>query len=86
MNTRHYALWLQLLRTFSEQDDYDRAEETFPIFGERKIKSKINQKELYLEKAYYYQVRNNYDYMVRNLTSCRLHYWSAKIEKEEYIL
>lgn len=65
-NIRHEAL-VQLLRTFTEQNDFDRAEETFRFLEKEKM-SKLNQKNLYLEKAYYYQVRNNYDYMVRNLT------------------
>jgi ribonuclease D len=58
---------VQLLRTFTEQNDYDRAEETFRFLEKEKL-SKVNQKDLYLEKAYYYQVRNDYDFMVRNLT------------------
>ena len=66
INTRHEAL-VQLLRTFTEQNDFDRAEETFRFLEKEKL-NKGNQKQLYLEKAYYYQVRNNYDYMVRNLT------------------
>lgn len=66
-NTRHAAL-VQLLRTFTEQNDYDRAEETFRFLEKEKL-SKVNRKDLYLGKAYYYQVRNNYDYMVRNLAS-----------------
>jgi len=65
-NTRHTAL-VQLLRTFTEQYDFDRAEETFRFLEKEKL-NKENQKHLYLEKAYYYQVRNDYDYMVRNLT------------------
>jgi tetratricopeptide (TPR) repeat protein len=65
LNTRHRAL-VQLLRTFTEQNDYDRAEETFRFLEKEKL-NKENQKDLYLEKAYYYQVRNDYDYMVRNL-------------------
>ncbi len=65
-NTRHAAL-IQLLRTFTEQNDFDRAEETFRFLEKEKL-SKTNQKELYLQKAYYYQIRNDYDYMVRNLT------------------
>lgn len=64
-DTRHYAL-IQLLRTFTEQQDYDRAEETFRFLQKEKL-SKQNAKNLYLEKAYYYQTRNDYDYMVRNL-------------------
>jgi len=65
-DTRHAAL-VQLMRTFIEQNDFDRAEETFRFLEKEKLNKK-NQKHLYLEKAYYYQVRNNYDYMVRNLT------------------
>lgn len=65
IDTRHRAL-VQLLRTFTEQNDYDRAEETFRFLEKEKL-NKENQKDLYLEKAYYYQVRNDYDYMVRNL-------------------
>lgn len=65
VDTRHEAL-VQLLRTFTEQNDFDRAEETFRFLEKEKL-NKENQKQLYLEKAYYYQVRNNYDYMVRNL-------------------
>lgn len=65
-NIRHEAL-VQLLRTFTEQNDFDRAEETFRFLEKEKL-SKLNQKNLYLEKAYYYQVRNDYDFMVRNLT------------------
>ena len=64
-DTRHGAL-VQLLRTFTEQQDYDRAEETFRFLEKEKL-SKQNAKDLYLEKAYYYQERNDYDYMVRNL-------------------
>lgn len=64
-DTRHRAL-VQLLRTFTEQQDYDRAEETFRFLEKEKL-SKQNAKDLYLEKAYYYQERNDYDYMVRNL-------------------
>lgn len=64
-DTRHRAL-VQLLHTFTEQQDYDRAEETFRFLEKEKL-SKQNAKDLYLEKAYYYQERNDYDYMVRNL-------------------
>lgn len=64
-DTRHRAL-VQLLHTFTEQQDYDRAEETFRFLEKEKL-SKQNSKDLYLEKAYYYQERNDYDYMVRNL-------------------
>jgi tetratricopeptide (TPR) repeat protein len=64
---RHQAL-INLVRTFTEHEEYDKAEEAF-MFLEKEKLNKINRKDLYLEKAYYYQVRNNYDNMVRNLTS-----------------
>jgi len=64
--TRHLAL-IYLLRTFIEQNDFERGEEVFRFLGKEKL-TKINAKKLYLEKAYYYQVRNDYDNMVQNLS------------------
>lgn len=66
-NSRHIAL-LHLLRTFIEQGDYERAEEVY-LFLEKERLNKSNRKNLYLAKAYFYQLRNDYDNMVRNLTS-----------------
>lgn len=63
---RHRAL-IHLLRVFTEQKEYDKAEETF-LFLEKEKLSKANAKGLYLEKAFHYQVRADYDNMVRNLT------------------
>jgi len=65
--TRHTAL-LYLLRTFTEQGDFDRAEEVFRFLDKEKLISKQNAKKLYLEKAYFYQIRNDYDNMVQNLS------------------
>ena len=65
--TRHTAL-LYLLRTFIEQGDFDRAEEVFRFLDKEKLISKQNAKKLYLEKAYFYQLRNDYDNMVQNLS------------------
>ncbi|MFN6089286.1 MAG: tetratricopeptide repeat protein, partial [Cyclobacteriaceae bacterium] len=65
--TRHTAL-LYLLRTFTEQGDFDRAEEVFRFLDKEKLISKQNAKKLYLEKAYFYQLRNDYDNMVQNLS------------------
>ena len=65
-NTRHQAL-LNLIRTFTENEEYDKAEEAFR-FLEKEPLNKANAKKLYLEKAYYYQVLSDYDNMVRNLT------------------
>ncbi|MEI9919560.1 MAG: hypothetical protein WDO14_12245 [Bacteroidota bacterium] len=63
---RHQAL-IYLVRTFTEHEEYEKAEEAF-LFLEKEKLNKVNAKNLFLEKAYYYQVRNDYDKMVRNLT------------------
>jgi len=62
---RHVAL-IHLARTFTENGEYDKAEEAFR-FLEKEQLNKTNSKNFYLEKAYHYQVRNDYDNMVRNL-------------------
>ena len=64
--TRQTAL-IHLLRTFTEQKDFERGEEVFRFLGKEKL-SKLNSKKLYLEKAYYYQERNDYNNMVQNLS------------------
>lgn len=64
---RHQAL-IHLVRTFTEYEEYDKAEEAF-MFLEKEKMNKVNRKNLFLEKAYYYQVRSNYDNMVRNLAA-----------------
>jgi tetratricopeptide (TPR) repeat protein len=66
LNLRHAAL-LGLVRTFTEMGDYDRAEEAFHFLEKEKL-NRTNRKKLYLEKASYYQVRNDYDNMVNNLS------------------
>ena len=65
-DVRHVAL-IHLARTFTENIEYDKAEETFRFLEKEKL-NKINKKNFYLEKAYHYQIRNNYDNMLRNLT------------------
>jgi tetratricopeptide (TPR) repeat protein len=65
--TRHTAL-VHLLRTFIEQGDMERAEEVFRFLDKEKLISKQNAKKLYLEKAYYYQIKNDYNNMVQNLS------------------
>ncbi|MBI3220694.1 MAG: hypothetical protein HYZ44_14360 [Bacteroidetes bacterium] len=65
-DTRHTAL-LHLLRTFTEQGDYDRADEVFRFLEKEKL-TKENAKKLYLEKAYLYQLRHDYNNMVYNLS------------------
>ncbi len=65
-NVRHQSL-IYLIRTFIEQGDFDRAEEVFNFLEKEKLQRK-NQKNLYLEKAYFFQLKNDYDKMVRNLS------------------
>lgn len=67
MNVRHRAI-VHLVRTFTEQGDFARAEEAFQFLEKEKL-SQDNRKFLYLEKAYFYQVQGNYDNMVRNLAA-----------------
>jgi tetratricopeptide (TPR) repeat protein len=66
-DTRHEAI-IQLGRTFVAHGEYNNAEAAFDFLAKEKL-SKTNQKNLYLQKAYYYQLRKDYDNMVRNLTS-----------------
>jgi tetratricopeptide (TPR) repeat protein len=66
-DTRHAGL-IHLIRTFTEQNEYDKAEEAF-LYLDKENLNALNKKNLHLEKANYYQVRNDYDNMVRNLAS-----------------
>jgi tetratricopeptide (TPR) repeat protein len=65
-HARHEAI-IQLARTFTEHGEYNNAIAAFD-FLEKEPLNKINQKNFYLQRAHYYQRRENYDYMVRNLT------------------
>ncbi|MBS1554551.1 MAG: tetratricopeptide repeat protein [Bacteroidetes bacterium] len=65
-DVRHLAL-VYLLRTFTEMGDFDRGEEVFRFLEKEKL-SRDNAKRLYLEKAYHYQLKNDYDNMVQNLS------------------
>lgn len=67
IHVRHKAI-VHLIRTFTEQADYPRAEEAFQFLEKEKLNAD-NAKDLYLEKAYYYQVRGDFDNMVRNLAA-----------------
>jgi len=65
-NTRHEAL-VHLIRAFNEQGEFEKAEETIDFLAKEKL-SRENAKQYFLEKAYLYQVMENYDLMVQNLT------------------
>jgi tetratricopeptide (TPR) repeat protein len=64
-NVRHQAL-IHLVRTFNELGEFAKAEEAADYLAKEKL-TRTNAKNLYLEKAYLYQVQGNYDKMVRNL-------------------
>jgi len=66
INARHVAL-LWLARTFTEHGEYGNAEATFDFLQKEKL-SKTNLKNLYLEKAHHYQIRQDDDKFVKNLT------------------
>lgn len=63
---RHEAI-IQLGRTFTEHSEYANAEAAFDFLKKEKL-SKENRKQFHLEQAHYYQIRGDYDNMVRNLT------------------
>lgn len=66
INTRHRAL-IHLIRTFTEHKEYNNAEAVFDYLQKEPL-NKTNRKNFLLEKAYYYQVRNDLDKMIRNLS------------------
>jgi tetratricopeptide (TPR) repeat protein len=66
INKRHEAI-IQLARTFVEHREYNNAEAAFDYLNKEDL-NKANRKALLLEKAHYYQLRQDYDKMVRNLT------------------
>jgi tetratricopeptide (TPR) repeat protein len=65
-NVRHAAIVL-LARTFIEHQEFNNAEAAFDFLSKQKL-NKTNLKNYLLTKAYYYQLREDYDNMVRNLT------------------
>lgn len=65
-DARHKAI-IQLIRTFTEHEEFNNAQAAID-FVEKEELSKVNKKNLLLEKAYFYQVLGDYDNMVRNLT------------------
>ncbi len=66
LDSRHEAI-IQLARTFVEHREFNNAEAAFDYL-ERENLSKTNRKKFHLVQAHYYQLREDYDNMVRNLT------------------
>lgn len=64
---RHRAL-IHLVRTFTEQGEYDKANETIDFLRKEKL-SRVNQKFFLLEQAHLAQVNGDYNRMVQNLTT-----------------
>jgi tetratricopeptide (TPR) repeat protein len=67
LDKRHEAI-IQLARTFIEHKEYNNAEAAFDFLKKEKL-NKTNRKKFHLEQAHYYQLRKDYDNMVRNLTA-----------------
>lgn len=66
-NARHAAI-IQLIRTFTEHREYNNGQAAIDFVQKEKL-SKVNQKNLLLEKAYFYQEQGDYDNVIRNLTA-----------------
>jgi len=67
INAKHWAL-INLMRTFIENEDMTNAE-AVSDFLERERLDKKNLKHLYLMRAFYYQVLDQKDNMVKNLVA-----------------
>jgi hypothetical protein len=65
-DARHLAI-INLIRTFIEHKEYNNAKAAIDYLGKEKL-SKTNRKQYYLIKAYFHQVQEDYDNMVRSLT------------------
>jgi tetratricopeptide (TPR) repeat protein len=66
-DARHLAI-INLIRTFTEHKEFNNGQAAIDYLEKEEL-SKTNQKNFLLEKAYFYQVQNDLDKMVRNLTS-----------------
>ncbi|HOX82015.1 MAG TPA: tetratricopeptide repeat protein [Chryseolinea sp.] len=65
-DARHMAV-ISLIRTFIEHKELNNAKAAIDFLHKEEL-SKTNQKYLALEEAYLYQILEDYDKMVRNLT------------------
>ena len=66
-NAKHLAI-INLIRTYIEHKEMNNAQAAIDYLEKVKL-SKTNKKKFLLEKAYYYQMRDDYDNMVRSLTA-----------------
>jgi tetratricopeptide (TPR) repeat protein len=65
-DARHLAV-INLIRTYTEHKEYNNAQAAIDYLQKEDL-SRTNRKKFLLEKAYFYQIQNDYDKMVRNLT------------------
>ena len=66
-DAKHLAI-INLIRTYIEHKEMNNAQAAIDYLEKAKL-SKTNKKKFLLEKAYYHQLLENYDQMVRNLTA-----------------
>ena len=64
-HARHLAL-VHLLRTFTDYKEYNNAVSVSDYLKKEKL-NKDNLKKLYINRAHYYQIQEDYDNMVQNL-------------------
>jgi len=90
-DARHFAL-IKLMRTFTENYEYNNAIGVSDFLKKEKL-NKENLTELYLTRAYHYQVREDYNNLVQNLAlalplvsrkqgKARLHYIIGQVYEE----
>lgn len=66
-NAKHLAI-INLIRTYIEHKEFSNAQAAIDYLQKAEL-NRSNRKKFHLEKAYFYQLQNDYDNMVRNLTS-----------------
>lgn len=65
-DAKHLAI-INLIRTYTEHKEFNNAQAAIDYLQKARL-NKTNTKKFNLEKAYYYQILNDYDNMVRSLT------------------
>lgn len=75
-DAKHQAI-INLIRTFTEHEEFNNALAAIDFLKKENL-SKQNKKRLYLEMAYYYQIRKDYNNMIVNLSNA-----SPLLEKKD---
>jgi tetratricopeptide (TPR) repeat protein len=65
-NAKHFAI-INLIRTYIEHKEFNNAQAAVDFLLKEDL-NRVNKKRLLLERAYFYQLHNDYDNMIRNLT------------------